>query len=75
MPRILDRTTGRQLGDLDEQEYAQLMSLLGKQPALTAPDVVDRLAGSGASGQLLAVVRQILEGGEDFEVEWESDPD
>lgn len=80
MPRIFERSTGRHLGDLSEQEYTQLMSLFpespdGSQPAPIDSAAAERLAGSGASERLLAVVQQILESGEDFEVEWESDPD
>lgn len=80
MPRIFARPTGRHLGDLNEREYTQLMSLFSespgdKQPASIGPDAVDRLAGSGASERLLMVVQEILQGCEDFEVEWEPDPD
>lgn len=79
MPRIFERPTGRHLGDLNEQEYTQLMSLFESpndtQPAPIGPKAVERLVESGASERLLAVVRKILAGGGDFEVEWESDPD
>jgi hypothetical protein len=80
MPRILSRRTGRELGVLDEHEYAQLMALFaasadGQAPAPVGPDAVARLAGSGASARLLAVVRQILQDREDFEVDWEQDAD
>lgn len=80
MPRILDRRTGRQLGELSEQEYTQLMSLFEESPddglpAPVDPDAVERLAGSGASERLMMVVQKILQGCDDFEVEWEQDPD
>jgi hypothetical protein len=80
MPRILGRLSGRNLGELDEHEYGQLMAVFealprGKTSSSSGPDVVERLTGSGASERLLAVVQQILRDGEDFEVEWEPDAD
>lgn len=76
MPRIYDRRTGRDLGMLSEQEWVQLMALLeeptdDEMPSPIDPDAVERLAESGASDRLLSVVRQILQGREDFDLDWE----
>lgn len=76
MPTIIDRRTGRELGRLSELEYTQLMSLFEESwddelPAPIDPDALERLAESGASPRLMAVVMQILQGGEDFDVGWE----
>lgn len=78
MPRIIDRSSGRELGRLSELEYGQLMSLFEESwddelPAPIDPDAIERLAESGASPRLMAVVMQILQGGEDFDVGWEPD--
>lgn len=76
MPRIYDRRTGRHLGWLSEQEWTQLMALLeeptdDEMPSPIDPDAVEWLAESGASERLLAVVQQILQGREDFDLDWE----
>lgn len=78
MPRIFDRRTGRHLGTLDADECAQLMALFeeptrDEEPLPLDPDILERLAESGASDRLLLVVRQIMEGREDFDVGWEPD--
>lgn len=80
MPRILGSRTGRDLGELNEREYELLMTLFkvspeGRAPSPISPEAVERLVQSGASERLLAVVQKILRGHEDFEVDWEQDPD
>lgn len=76
MPRIIDRRTGRNLGTLSEQEWSQLMALLeeptdDEMPTPIDPEAVERLAESGASERLLTVVQQILQGREDFDLDFE----
>lgn len=78
MPRIFDRRTGKHLGRLSEDECAQLMALFaeptrGEEPLPIDPDDVEQLAESGASDRLLAVLQQILQGREDFDIGWEPD--
>ncbi|WP_368563522.1 hypothetical protein [Pseudoxanthomonas sp. UTMC 1351] len=78
MPRIVDRTTGRYLGTLTEQESKQLMALFDEptrtdEPFPFDPDLIDDLAESGASAPLLAMLRQILQGKEDLDIDVEPD--
>ena len=78
MPRIFDRRTGAHLGTLSEDECAQLMALFeestrSEEPIPIDPELVERLAESGASERLLAVLGQILQGREDFDLDWEPD--
>lgn len=78
MPRMFDRRTGRQLGWLTDAECAQLMALFeeptrAEEPIAIDPDTVERLAESGASDRLLAVLQQLLQGREDFDIGWEPD--
>lgn len=78
MPRILDRRTGAHLGTLSQDECAQLMALFEEstrldEPIPIDPDLVERIAESGASDRLVAVLQQILQGREDFDLGWEPD--
>lgn len=78
MPRIFDRRTGKHLGWLTEHECAQLMALFeeptrGEEPIPIDPDELEQFAESGASGRLLAVLQQILQDREDFDIGWEPD--
>jgi hypothetical protein len=78
MPRIIDRRTGAHLGRLTESEYAQLMALFeeptrDEEPIPIDPEVVARLAESGASERLLSVLQQMLEGREDYDLGFEPD--
>jgi hypothetical protein len=78
MPRIIDRTTGRYLGTLTDQECAQLMTLFDEptrtdEPFPFDPDLVEDLAESGASERVLAVLRQIQQGREDMDIGVEPD--
>ena len=76
--RIFDRRTGKRLGVLSEQECKQLMVLFeeptrDEEPSLIDPDLLERFAESGASEQLITVVQQILQGREDFDLDFEPD--
>ncbi len=78
MPRIIDRRTGNHLGTLTEEECAQLMALFEEptrddEPLPIDPEVLERFAESGASERLLAVLQQILQGREDFDLGFEPD--
>lgn len=78
MPRIVDRTTGRYLGTLTDQESAQLMALFDEptrtdEPFPFDPDLIDDLAESGASERVLAVLQQIQQGKEDLDLDVEPD--
>lgn len=82
MPRLIDRRTGRHLCTITEEEFVQLMSLfeepVGEGPADEPlmpidPDLLERLAESGASERVLMVAQQILQGREDFDLGWEPD--
>lgn len=78
MPRIFDRRTGAHLGTLSEEECAQLMTLFEEStrtfdPIPIDPELVEGLAESGASERLMAVLQQILQGREDFDLGWEPD--
>jgi hypothetical protein len=78
MPRIYDRRSGRYLGTLTDAECAQLMSLFEEpkredDPITLDPDLVERMAEAGASERLLIVLQQILQGREDFDLDWEPD--
>ena len=80
MPRIYDPRTGRDLGLLSEQDYTRLMAMMAPPcdqvppPGPLDPSVVEQLVDE-ASPPLRAVICAILDGCEDFEVEWEPDPD
>lgn len=62
MPRIIDRTTGRYLGTLNDQECKQLMALFDEpartdEPLPFDPDRVDDLVESGrASDRVVAIL-------------------
>jgi hypothetical protein len=76
MPTMVDQRSGRYLGDFSEQECAQLMALLNtppssEEPVLIDPDVVERLAESGASERMLVVLQQVLQDREDFVLGWD----
>ena len=78
MPRIVDQRTGRHLGTLDETECAQLMALFeeptrGEEPIPIDPDIIERMAESGASDRLIAVLQQIMQDPEGFDPGWEPD--
>lgn len=80
MPRMIDRRTGTYLGTLSDEECTQLMALFDEptrddEPLPIDPDVVERLAESGASERMLAVLQQILQGREDFDLGFEADTD
>lgn len=78
MPRIYDRRSGTYLGWLNEEECEQLRTLFEEptridEPAPIDPDAVERLAKAGASERLIAVLQQILQGREDFDLDYEPD--
>ena len=78
MPRMIDRRTGAYLGTLSDEECSQLMTLFeestrDEEPIPIDPDVVEGLAESGASERLMAVLQQILQGREDFDLGFEPD--
>lgn len=78
MPKIFDRRSGRHLGYLNDEECAQLMALFeeptrDEEPLPLDPELIERMAASGASERLLVLLRQIIEGREDFDVGWEPD--
>jgi len=74
MATIYDRRTGRAVGTLSAREIAELRTLLVEEVSTDPddypidPEEIDRLAESGASPTLLAILRQMLEGREDFDV-------
>lgn len=78
MPRIIDRNTGRYLGTLSDAECTQLMALFEEparsdEPLPFDPDLLEDLAESGASEQLLLMLQQILQGREDLDLGVEPD--
>lgn len=78
MPRLFDRRTGHYLGWLTQEECTQIMALFeeprrDEEPSALDPDVLQRMAEAGASERLLAVLEQILQGREDFDLDWEPD--
>jgi hypothetical protein len=78
MPRLIDSRTGSVLGSFSSEEAAQLNALLrepsvSEEPFVIDPQVVERFAETGASDRLLAVLQQVLQGREDFALDWEAD--
>jgi hypothetical protein len=76
MPRIFDRRSQRTIGVLDADEYAMFLDLL-QQPDIEdeSPQIdasaVERLESLHASDNLLLIVRQVLDGGDDLDLGWE----
>lgn len=73
MPNIIDRRSGRFLGKLSERDCAQLMAIFeeptrGEEPYPFDPEIILDLAEAGASEELLAVLQQLLQGREDFDL-------
>lgn len=78
MPRLYDRRSGRYLGQLSEHECVQLMSLFDEprredDPVPIDPEIIERWADAGASERLLSILMQLLQGREDFDLDWEPD--
>ncbi|MCF7220356.1 hypothetical protein [Marilutibacter chinensis] len=78
MPRLYDRRSGRYLGKLSEHECNRLMSLFeepGREddPIPLDPELIERWAEAGASDLLLSILQQLLEGSDDFDLDWEPD--
>lgn len=77
MARIYDRRSQRTLGVLDDAEYAMFLDLLqqpdveDESPQLDA-GALDQLETVGASDNLRLVVRQVLDGGDEFDLGWEA---
>ncbi|MBF6024838.1 hypothetical protein [Lysobacter niastensis] len=77
MPRLYDRRSGRHLGTLTNDECAQLLALLdelqGDDELAPEPDQIEGWTATFASDRVMAVAQQVLQGREDFDLDWEPD--
>lgn len=78
MPIIIDRRSGRRLGQLSEQDCRQLMAIFDEptrveDPYPFDPEIILDLADAGASEELIGVLQQLLQGREDFDLGIEPD--
>ena len=81
MPTLVDRRTNRTLGHFSDAECEQLAKLLEEPgfdddgaPMPVDPQLVETMVEAGASRELVAVLEQLLQGRETFDLAIEPDP-
>jgi hypothetical protein len=78
MTRLVNKTNGRELGEISERELEFLIDMLEEEGRhdrdyyIDAP-TVDFLARQGASTNLITLLRRGLGAYEGFDVQWEDD--
>ncbi len=76
MGRVLfDKESGRSLGELDDEAFAELSRLLEAEhnadtDRYVTSESIDYLEAAGASVRLVAFLRQALGGAEGIEMSW-----
>lgn len=72
---LFERESGRRLGELTEEQFSSLRSMLEEESSadqdyFVSPDVIDYLEENGADAALVQLLRQAVGEGEGIEVAW-----